>query len=130
MTKYQALLIPADENVAVEEIEFDDATPREWSKLVCADKGGVVDFKSFPAKRTQLMYDDMGFYDQPNNTNPRAMKLWAHLAGIPLDNFRQNLVGDFVVIGLDPVMGETENVPGHVRYFFGEEGVRQEDGAV
>jgi hypothetical protein len=127
MTNHKALLIPFDENKPVEEIEFDADRPDTWAKLVCPAGGsGAIDFKSFPTQGTQLMFDDMGLYDQPNNTNPRAMKLWAHLSGISLDNFRQPLVGDFVVLGLDRYQGETEDVPGHVRYFFGEEGVAQD----
>jgi hypothetical protein len=122
MATHKALLIPADENKPVEEVVFDNDRPDQWGKLVGAE---AIDFSTFRQKRTQLMYDDMGLYTQPDNTNVRAMKLWAHLAGMNLDNFRQPLVGDYVVLGLDPIEGETEDVTAEVRYFFGEEGVSQ-----
>lgn len=124
MATHKALLIPADEMKPVEEITFDSDKPGDWGDMVKSENG-LVDFSTFRDKRTQLMYDDMGLYTQPNNTNVRAMKLWAHLAGVSLDNFRQPLVGDFVVLGLDPYEGETEDVTADVRYFFGEEGVSQ-----
>ena len=122
MTIHKALLIPHDEMQAVEEVEFDTDRVHTWEELVGSK---TLDFKSFPTQGAQLMYDDMGLYRQPNNTNVRAMKLWAHLAGVSLDNFRQNLVGNFVVIGMTRY-GETADVPGSVRYFFGEEGVKQD----
>jgi hypothetical protein len=73
-----------------------------------------------------LWYDDNGLLNQPNNTNVRAMKLWAWLIGMPLDQYRQPLVGNYVVHGLDSY-GEPVDVTSDVRYFFGEEGVKQGD---
>lgn len=120
----RALLIPYDENLPVEEFDYD---PNRWTELaekVTGSTTGMLDARTFPSKRTQLFYDDMGMYDQPNNINVRAMKLWAHLSGINLD-FRQTLVGNFVVLGLSPEFGDTEDVPKEVLYFFGEEGIKE-----
>lgn len=125
MANSKALLIPWDETKPVEEFEYVEDHWTELSEKITGNTAGMLDQRTFPTRHTQLWFDDLGHYDQPNNTNVRAMKLWAHLCGINLDNFRQTLVGNFVVMGIDE-LGEAADVPGHVRYFFGEEGVSQE----
>lgn len=128
MTTIKALLIPYDESVPVEEFEFDDGkfTTIDDKVLGGNIKGSYLGISTFRNKNTILMYDDTGLLTQPNNTNTRAMKLWAHLAGMNLDNFRQPLVGNYVVSGLTD-WGDSADVTSDVRYFFGEEGVRQGD---
>lgn len=122
MTK--ALLVPWDETLPVEEFDYNEDRWTDLAEKITGDRGGMLDQRTFPTQRTQLFFDDLGLIDQPNNTNPRAMKLWAHLCGINLDNFRQTLVGNFVVLGIDE-LGEAADVTAQVRYFFGEEGVDQ-----
>lgn len=123
---HKALLIPWDDSKPVEEIELDENRLLEqMAAQVCAVRNGMLDFKSFPTQHTQLVYDDNGMFDQRTNTNIRAMKLWAHLAGVPVTSFRQRLVGNFIVLGMDPFEGDTLDVTAAVRFYFGEEGVPQ-----
>ena len=124
MATSKDLLIPYDENLPVEEFDSDEDRWTDLAVKITGRRDGMLDARTFPTRHTQLFYDDLGLYDQPNNTNPRAMKLWAHLCGINLDQFHQNLVGNFVVLGIDE-LGEAVDVTADVRYFFGEEGVTQ-----
>lgn len=68
-------------------------------------------------------FDDEGLFTQPANVNIRVMKLYAHLAGRSLSDFRQTLNGNWVIVGVDPYEGAAVDVPNTVRDYFAEEGI-------
>lgn len=128
MATARALLIPWSQGEAVRDITWDTEKMDDLPGLVFGPENAednFVDVKTFRTHRAQLVFDDMGLFKQRTHVNERAMKLWAYLSGFRLEDFEQPLCGNFVVIGLDPNTGETEDVPSIVRHYFGEEGVDQ-----
>lgn len=75
---------------------------------------GMLGVSSVRSAGIQFIYDDMGLYNQPDNVNDRAMKLWANAAGVPVNRFVTKLVGNYVVMGLDPNDGESIDVPADI----------------
>lgn len=98
----RAVLVPYNDEANVRVFNYREV--EELNHLIHSNtpvgQSRYLDFKTFPFHGVQLAYDDMGLYQQPLNINRRAMKLWAHLAGMTVQDFTQNLVGDFVVIGV------------------------------
>lgn len=125
MTIYKALRIPYDRTKPVEEVDYNEDDDRSLAKLVFEKTGvdpnkGTIDMASFRQCRTQMAYDDLGMYTQPEHINTRAMALWAVMTGMRLEDFRQPLWGDFIVLGVTPEAGETEDVDDRVRALFAE----------
>ena len=128
MATTRALLIPWDNSQPVQDVTWDTDSNDDVNGFIFGPEGaekGFVDVKTFRHHRLQLVFDDMGIIKQPTHINDRAMQLYARLSGFQLADFEQPLVGNFLVIGLDPDSGETEDVPQNIRRWFGEEGVDQ-----
>jgi hypothetical protein len=116
MATTKGILIPASMDEEVQVVDIDTDNYDRLHELVFgeghkASDGGTLDFASFRARGVQMCFDDLGLYDQPNNINPRAMALWAELAGRGVADFAVPLVGNYVVLGLHPYDGETMDVP-------------------
>lgn len=125
MSTYKALRIPYDRSKPVEEVAYNEDNIHSLAELVfqntdIAPANGTIDVATFRSSRTQLAYDDNGLYTQPNNINSRAMALWAVMSGRHIEDFVVPLVGDYVVIGLNPASGDSEDVSDHIRGLFAE----------
>jgi len=112
MTKYAAIRIPFQIDEPVEKVEYDDEKRDQLSELVfgTSDDSLPLGYASFRTKGVQMFFDDLGLFRQPTATNLRAMELWAALAGRRFSEFRQPLVGDYVVLGMTEWDGETADV--------------------
>jgi hypothetical protein len=124
MTK--AIMIPWDDTQPVIDVELKDDPFEQMEGLIFGPVNKSATSRvlgSSSIKRgVQSWHDDEGQWNQPFNVNVRAMKLWAHLTGRKLSDFRQPLWGNFVIYGYDEE-GESIDVPAEVLDFFAEEGV-------
>lgn len=108
-----AYFIPWNEGEPMKELQVadDESLIPELEAAIGVD---MLGFSTVAGYGVQFCYDDMGLFNQPGHINPRAMKLWAAAAGRPLADFRQPLVGNYVVLGLDPNTGDTIDLPAAV----------------
>lgn len=109
-----AYLIPHDDEKPIQKIDavgnLDDI-----DTLVFEGRAtNRIGISAVQGSGVQFAYDDMGLFLQAGNVNRRAMKLWANAAGLTLADFRQQLVGNYLVMGYDPETGETIDVPATV----------------
>ena len=76
---------------------------------------GYLGMSSMRHAEVQFAYDDMGLYrpDAIYNLNFRMMELSGLLYGVPATDISP-LVGTFIVMGLNPYSGETQDVPASV----------------
>lgn len=109
-----AYLIPHDDEKPIQKIEavgnLDDVDTLVFEGRLTNRIGISV----VGGSGVQFAYDDMGLFTQAHNLNRRAMKLWANAAGLTLADFRQPLVGNYLVMGYSPDTGETIDVPAAV----------------
>lgn len=126
----KVILIPWNERepVTLHDIR-DDATPgglEDINNLIFGPgKHGVTSVSNIQSRGFGFIYDDNGTLAQPENTNERARKLWAHALNTSPDRLLE-LKGNFLVFGFDN-WGETVDVPGFVRDYFAEEGIGSAD---
>lgn len=116
MATTKGILIPFKMDEQVQVVDIDSANWDQMHALVfgqgtTAEDGGTLDFATFRTRGVQMCYDDLGLHDQPQNVNPRAMALFAELAGRDVADFAVPLVGNYVVMGLHPYTGDTTDVP-------------------
>lgn len=104
-------LIPHDNEKPIEQVRI-DGTPEQLDALIAIPEYGHGMHSISTVRNAGIMfaYDDVGLLVQPDNINSRAMKLWANAAGVNVSAFRQYLVGNYVVMGIDDE-GETMDVP-------------------
>jgi hypothetical protein len=124
MTK--AIMIPWDDNEPIIEVNLKDDPFEQMEGLIFGpvSKGATQRTlgSATMGRGVQCFHDDEGMFNSPFDVNVRAMKLWAHVSGRKLSDFRQPLWGNFVVYGYDEA-GESTDVPAIVTDFFSEEGV-------
>ena len=111
--KYTAYVVPARRQDPIQQIEVDDDTTFSDIIFKGAETGTrFVGMSAMPRAKVQFVYDDMGLYrsDAIHNLNTRMMDLWGTLLGVPSDDITP-LVGTFIVMGLNPYTGETQDVP-------------------
>lgn len=124
MTK--ALMIPWDEDKPIVEADLEENRELEQMETLIfgpTNPGAATSRilgSSVLKHGIQAFHDDEGMWNQPFNVNLRVMKLWAHLTGRKVSDFRQPLWGNWVVYGFNEE-GESVDVPGEVTDFFGEE---------
>lgn len=132
----KGILIPWDENLPVQEVEYNSdysGKAGSWDGLrrqVFGDDPDLLSHGTLSVSTLRdhgfgFFYDDEGLSTQPERTNHRAGKLWAHATGhnYPQD-FQVLLKGNCLAFGFDQY-GEDEDVPNFVRRFFGEEGIAE-----
>jgi hypothetical protein len=126
---YKALFIPWDDMQPLAIVDYDDCASYPMEAVVFpGDKADhEVGWSNFVNAGTQLWFDDLGSYNQRPHVNVRAMKLYGYLSGRPATEFRQNLYGDFVAIGLTH-SGDVDHVPDRVKNFFAEENIHLKSG--
>ena len=111
--KHTAYVVPAHPQEPIRQIEVDDNF--DFAGIIFKgtdypDK--YVGMSSLRHSEVQFVFDDMGLY-RPGaifNLNFRMMELCGLLYGMPARDI-QPLVGTFIVMGLDPSSGETQDVP-------------------
>jgi hypothetical protein len=110
MTK--GLLIPFDDTLPVEEVEFDGLD--DMYRLIGCD---TVD--RMAAKDVTFWLDDEGLLrgDASERINARAMELYASLTGAGLQDFAVPLVGNYLIDGPAGPGGEETDVPQRVLDF-------------
>ena len=111
--KYTAYVVPAHRQDPTQQIEVDDDTT--FSDIIfkgVENADGYVGMSSMRHFEIQFVYDDMGRYrsNAIHNLNTRMVDLWSILLGVPSDDITP-LVGTFIVMGLNPYTGETQDVP-------------------
>ena len=111
--KYTAYVVPAHRQEPIQQIEVDDNF--DFAEVVfkgVEDSDRYVGMSSMRYAKVQFAYDDMGLYrsDAAYNLNSRMMELWGLLYGVPATDISP-LVGTFIVMGLNPYSGETQDVP-------------------
>ena len=114
--KYTAYVVPAHRQEPIQQIEVDDNF--DFAEVVfkgVEDSDRYVGMSSMRHAEVQFAYDDMGLYrpDAIYNLNFRMMELWGLLYGVPATDISP-LVGTFIVMGLNPYSGETQDVPSTV----------------
>lgn len=113
MKKYKAVLIPAIITAPVQVVETED-TSEALARLVFGElypKQDEIDFGFFSRFGVQLVFDDFGLLrPELPPINHRAMRLWAMLRSMDVQDFHAPLRGNFVLLGVDPA-GETVDVP-------------------
>lgn len=124
MQKYKAVKIPFDAEKPIEVVEYDEGGENleelVFGPLATGHSSRTVGM-SIMSREAQCAYDDEGMFNQPFSINERAMKLWAHLSGRKLSDFRQPLWGDFVILGFERDSGDTKDVPQSVFDYFSED---------
>ena len=111
--KYTAYVVPAQRHDPIQQIEVDDDTAFSDIIFKEAETGArFVGMSSMRHAKVQFVYDDMGRYrsDAIYNLNTRMRDLWSILLGVPATDISP-LVGPFIVMGLNPYTGETQDVP-------------------
>ena len=111
--KYTAYVVPAQRHEPIQQIEVDDNF--DFAEVIFKEvenSDGYVGMSSMPHAEVQFVYDDMGLYrpDAIHNLNFRMMELCSLLYGVPATDISP-LVGTFIVMGLNPYSGETQDVP-------------------
>ena len=114
--KHTAYVVPAHRLEPIQQIEVGDDTI--FAEIIFKGKKyseGYVGMSSMRHAEVQFAYDDMGLYrpDAIYNLNFRMMELWGLLYGVPATDITP-LVGAFIVMGLNPYSGETQDVPASV----------------
>ena len=111
--KHTAYVVPAHRHEPIQQIEVDDDTA--FAEIIfkgVEDSHGYVGMSSMCHAEVLFVYDDMGHYrsDAIYNLNFRMMELGGLLYGVPATDISP-LVGTFIVMGLNPYSGETQDVP-------------------
>ena len=111
--KYTAYVVPAHRQEHIQQIEVDDNF--DFAEVIfkgMKNSDGYVGMSSMRHAEVQYAYDDMGLYrpDAIHNLNFRMMELCSLLYGVPATDISP-LVGTFIVMGLNPYTGETQDVP-------------------
>lgn len=111
--KHTAYVVPAHRHEPIYQIEVDDDTA--FAEIIFKGEEyseGYVGMSSMRHAEVQFVYDDFGLYrsDAIYNLNFRMMELWGLLYGVPATDISP-LVGTFIVMGLNPYSGETQDVP-------------------
>ena len=111
--KHTAYVVPAHRHDPIQQIEVDDDTA--FSDIIFKGTDypdSYVGMSSMRHAKVQFVYDDMGRYrpDAIHNLNFRMMDLCGLLYGVPSDGITP-LVGTFIVMGLNPYTGETQDAP-------------------
>ena len=114
--KHTAYVVPAHRHEPIYQIEVDDDTA--FAEIIFKGEEyseGYVGMSSMRHAEVQFVYDDFGRYrsDAIYNLNFRMMELWGLLYGVPATDISP-LVGTFIVMGLNPYSGETQDVPASV----------------
>ena len=114
--KYTAYVVPAHRQEPIQQIEVDDNF--DFAEVIfkgVEDSDRYVGMSSMRHAEVQFAYDDMGLYrpDADYNLNFRMMELCGLLYGVPATDISP-LVGTFIVMGLNPYSGETQDVPASV----------------
>ncbi len=114
--KHTAYVVPAHRHEPIQQIEVDDDTA--FAEIIFKGEEyseGYVGMSSMRHAEVQFVYDDFGLYrsDAIYNLNFRMMELWGLLYGVPATDISP-LVGTFIVMGLNPYSGETQDVPASV----------------
>ena len=115
-----AYVIPHDKDKPITPLVLDGDYIDEIVLAVFGQESGPLGWSTLRGADIQFFYDDVGLYLQPENINHRAMKLWAHAAGRSLDDFRQPLVGNYVVLGVNRI-GDMTDVPSSIESKLTEE---------
>ena len=111
--KHTAYVVPAHRHEPIQQIEVDDDTA--FAEIIFKGEEyseGYVGMSSMRHAEAQFVYDDFGLYrsDAIYNLNFRMMELCGLLYGVPATDISP-LVGTFIVMGLNPYSGETQDVP-------------------
>ena len=114
--KYTAYVVPAQRHEPIQQIEVDDNF--DFAEVIFKGEeysDRYVGMSSMRHAEVQFAYDDMGLYRSNAfyNLNFRMMELWGLLYGVPATDISP-LVGTFIVMGLNPYSGETQDVPASV----------------
>ena len=114
--KYTAYVVPAQRHEPIQQIEVDDNF--DFAEVIfkgVENSDRYVGMSSMRHAEILFAYDDMGLYrsDAVYNLNSRMMELWGLLYGVPATDISP-LVGTFIVMGLNPYSGETQDVPASV----------------
>ena len=114
--KHTAYVVPAHRHEPIQQIEVDDDTA--FAEIIFKGEEyseGYVGMSSMRHAEVQFVYDDFGLFrsDAIYNLNFRMMELWGLLYGVPATDISP-LVGTFIVMGLNPYTGETQDVPSTV----------------
>ena len=114
--KHTAYVVPAHRLEPIQQIEVGDDTI--FAEIIFKGEKyseGYVSMASMRHAEVQFAYDDMGLYrsDAIHNLNSRMMELLGLLYGVPATDISP-LVGTFIVMGLNPYSGETQDVPASV----------------
>ena len=114
--KHTAYVVPAHRHEPIQQIGVDDSF--DFAEVIfkgVEDSDRYVGMSSMRHAEVQFAYDDMGLYrpDAIYNLNFRMMELWGLLYGVPATDISP-LVGTFIVMGLNPYSGETQDVPASV----------------
>lgn len=127
-----AVMIPWDSTLPVQLIELPgDPGEDAWFQTLKVAvfnqqpdliRHGTVGYQTL-VRGIGAYLDDDGLRTQPTNVNIRAMKLYAHLAGRQMSDYRQELAGNWVIVGIDQMEGAAIDVPAAVRDYFAEEGI-------
>ena len=115
--KYTAYVVPAQRHEPIQQIEVDDNFDFAEVIFKGVEKSGrYVGMSSMRHAEVQFAYDDMGLYrpDAIYNLNFRMLELWSLLYGVPATDISP-LVGTFIVMGLNPYSGETQDVPSTIK---------------
>jgi hypothetical protein len=110
MTMLKALLLPFDEDRAVEVIDFDDSSYQNLYPIV-APESRMFTAQDFPGG---TMYgDDEGLLwgDPSKRINARAMQLLGERSDHGIEDFMSPLVGDWLVFGPVDAEGNNTSVP-------------------
>ena len=114
--KHTAYVVPAQRHEPIQQIEVDDNF--DFAEVIfkgVENSDRYVGMSSMRYAEVQFAYDDMGLYrsDAVYNLNSRMMELCGLLYGVPATDISP-LVGTFIVMGLNPYSGETQDVPASV----------------
>ena len=114
--KHTAYVVPAHRHEPIQQIEVDDDTA--FAKIIFKGEEyseGYVGMSSMRHAEVQFVYDDFALFrsDAIYNLNFRMMELCSLLYGVPATDISP-LVGTFIVMGLNPYSGETQDVPSTV----------------
>ena len=114
--KHTAYVVPAHRQEPIQQIEVDDNF--DFAEVIfkgVKNSDGYVGMSSMRHAEVQFAYDDTGLYrpDAIHNLNFRMMELCSLLYGVPATDISP-LVGTFIVMGLNPYSGETQDVPASV----------------
>ena len=126
--KHTAYVVPAHRQEPIQQIEVDDDTL--FAEIIFKGEKyseGYVGMSSMRHAEVQFVYDDFGLYrsDAIYNLNFRMMELCSLLYGVPATDISP-LVGTFIVMGLNPFSGETQDVPLTVETWVELQGVHDE----